>query len=61
MTFREYVTIKNPVGSNVRVRSFIVKYRLDENSDLNGRDGIGKRSRSAITNLQVKYKGKYNK
>lgn len=35
MTFKEYIMIKNPIGSNVRVRHFVYRFNLDENSDLN--------------------------
>jgi len=56
MTFKDYIFIKNPIGSSVRVRTLIHRFKLDENSNLNGRDGIGKKSRSAIAKLQVKYK-----
>ena len=56
MTFKEYVLFKKPVGSSIRVRNFIVGFNLDENSNLNGISGLGKRSRSVINKLQVKYK-----
>lgn len=56
MTFKEYIMIKNPIGSSVRVRTLINRFNLDENSDLNGRNGLGKKSKSAITKLQIKYK-----
>lgn len=62
MTFREYVLFKNPVGSNVRVRNFVIRFKLDENSkDLHGRNGLGKKSIVAIAKLQAKYKRRYNK
>ena len=59
MTFKEYVTIKKPIGSTAYVRSLVNRFKLDENSDLNnliGIKGFGKRSRSAINKLQIKYK-----
>lgn len=56
MTFKDYIMIKNPIGSSVRVRTLIHRFNLDENSDLNGRNGLGKKSKSAITKLQIKYK-----
>ena len=58
MTFKDYIFIKNPIGSNARVRSFVLGFGLDENSDLNGINGLGKKSRSAITKLQSKYKNR---
>lgn len=61
MTFKEYITIKNPIGSSVRVRNLVIRFRLDENSDLNGRSGLGKRSKSTISKLQSKYKERLKK
>lgn len=56
MTFKEYVLFKNPVGSNMVVKSFVIRLNLDENSNLNGISGLGKRSKTTINKLQVKYK-----
>ena len=56
MTFKEYVLFKNPVGSNMVVKSFVIRFNLDENSNLNGISGLGKRSKTTINKLQVKYK-----
>jgi hypothetical protein len=61
MTFKEYILFKNPIGSSARVRSFVIGFGLDENSDLSGIHGLGKKGRSAITKLQIKYKRRYNK
>ena len=61
MTFKDYIFIKNPIGSSVRVRTFVLGFGLDENSDLHGLHGLGKKSRSAINKLQIKYKKRYNK
>ena len=54
MTFIEYVLFKKPIGSNRRIRHLVVKYRVNENSELNGR--LDKRSVARIIKLQVKYK-----
>ncbi len=57
MRFKDYVFYKNPIGSSVRVRHFILKYNLDENSNLNNL-GIGKKTRASINKLQIKFKNK---
>ncbi len=58
MTFKDYIFIKNPIGSSVRVKSLVLRFGLDENSNLTG---LGKKSRAAIEKLQVKYKRRYKK
>lgn len=57
MTFKEYVLYKNPIGSSVRTTHFIIRYGLDENSNLNNL-GIGRRTQAVISKLQDKYKKK---
>lgn len=63
MKFREYVIIKNPIGS-FRAKMFVCRFNLKGNDtyeSLRLRDGIGKRSAYDILKLQYKFRRKtYN-